>query len=71
MNEFGKTIIVFGFLLVVIGLFLILSPKIPFLGKLPGDFFYHKGNFSFYFPLATSIILSIILTILINIFFRK
>lgn len=69
--EIGKTILLLGLILIIIGLFLTFMPKIPFLGKLPGDIFIKKDGFSFYFPLATSIIISIILTILINIFFRK
>ncbi|MDS1030003.1 DUF2905 domain-containing protein [Bacillota bacterium LX-D] len=67
----GKTIIIMGVVLVFIGLLLIGAGKIPFLGKLPGDFFWHKGSYTFYFPLATSILISLLLTILLNIFFRK
>ena len=71
MNEIGKTIIIFGVVLIAIGLILTFMPKVPFLGKLPGDFLFKKDGFTFYFPLATSIILSILLTILLNIFLRK
>lgn len=71
MNELGRTIIIFGAVLIIVGLVLLLSPKIPFLGKLPGDFLFKKDGFTFYFPLATSIILSILLTILIIIFLRR
>lgn len=71
MAEFGRMFIIFGVILVAIGLFFVLGPKIPFLGKLPGDIFIKKGNFTFYSPIATSIIISIILTIIINLFFRK
>ena len=70
LPEFGKILLILGILFVVIGLFLILGPKIPFLGKLPRDFVVRRGNFTLYFPLATSILLSIVLT-LIFLIFRK
>jgi len=66
LNEIGKTLILIGLLSMTIGIILIISPKIPFLGKLPGDIFYQKNNFTFYFPLMTSIIISILLTLIIN-----
>lgn len=71
MSELGKTILILGGVLILVGFILTFSPKIPFLGKLPGDFLYKKDGFTFYFPIATSIIISIVLTILLNIFFRK
>jgi len=67
-QEMGKILLLFGGLMVLIGLVLIIAPKIPWLGKLPGDIVIKKDNFTFYFPLATSIILSIILTLLFSIF---
>lgn len=70
MSQIGKMLLIFGVVLVVVGLVLIFAGRIPFLGKLPGDFSFTKGNWSFYFPLATSIILSILLTILFNLFGR-
>ena len=66
MSEFGKLLIGMGVLLIIIGLFLSYFPqitKIPF-GRLPGDIVIKKDNFTFYFPLASSIILSIILTVI-------
>ena len=68
MAELGKFLIIFGAIAIALGLLLAAGPKIPWLGRLPGDIFIRKGNFSFYFPLATSIVLSIILTLLINLF---
>jgi hypothetical protein len=70
LPELGKMLLILGILFVVIGLFLMLGPKIPLLGKLPGDFVIRRGNFTLYFPLATSILLSIVLT-LIFLIFRK
>jgi len=65
-NEIGKILILVGLLSIAIGGILIISQKIPFLGKLPGDIFYKKNNFSFYFPLMTSILISVLLTFIIN-----
>jgi hypothetical protein len=68
---FGKFIILFGILLIIIGLGVLFLPKIPLVGKLPGDIYIKKGNFHFYFPIVSCILLSIILTILFSILFRK
>jgi len=68
MPSMGKMLIILGVVLIVIGLALTYGPKIPWLGKLPGDISIKKDNFSFYFPITTSIIISIILTILFSIF---
>jgi len=67
-QEIGKLLLIFGGLLALLGLLLIVAPKIPWLGRLPGDILIKKDNFVFYFPLATSILLSILLTILFSIF---
>ncbi len=61
MQEIGKTLIILGMVLIGIGLLLTFTNKIPFLGKLPGDIYVQKKNFTFYFPLGTSILISIIL----------
>jgi hypothetical protein len=63
MTELGKTLIFFGIVLVGVGLLLTVFNKIPFLGKLPGDILIQKKNFTFYFPLATSIVVSVILSL--------
>lgn len=68
MADFGKFLILFGTIVVIVGIILLISPKIPWLGRLPGDILIRRKNFTFYFPLATSIILSIILTVLFNLF---
>jgi len=70
MTDMGKFIIICGILLIVIGTIMSFSSRIPFLGKLPGDIFYSKNGFTFYFPLATSILLSIVISIILY-FFRK
>ncbi|WP_353684964.1 DUF2905 domain-containing protein [Thermodesulfovibrio sp. 3907-1M] len=64
MNEIGKFLILVGIITAVIGLILMLAGKIPFIGRLPGDIVIEKRNFVFYFPLGTSILLSIILSLI-------
>ncbi|OQA55980.1 MAG: hypothetical protein BWY42_01230 [Candidatus Omnitrophica bacterium ADurb.Bin277] len=71
MNEFAKTLIFFGLILIAMGVFASFSPKIPMLGKLPGDVFIRKGTFMFYLPLTTCILLSLILTLVFTLFGKK
>ena len=74
MVPFGKILVVFGFVIVGIGVLLMFSDKIPFIGKLPGDINIKKDNFQFYFPITTSIIVSILLSLimwLISYFSKK
>ncbi|MEE8636858.1 MAG: DUF2905 family protein [Dehalococcoidia bacterium] len=66
----GKILILSGAFLAFLGLLLIFCQRIPFLGKLPGDIFLHKGGFQFFFPLVTFIIISIVLTIILNLVIR-
>lgn len=68
---FAKLIIGLGLLLIVIGFLILLLHRFTGLGHLPGDIFYQKGNFTFYFPLATSIILSLLVTVILNILLRR
>lgn len=70
MHEIGKMLVIFGVVLVGLGLILLYGAKIPWLGKLPGDITIRRENFTFYFPLATSLILSIILSVLLGLFRR-
>ncbi len=67
----GKMVLAAGIILMLIGLVMVLSGKFLNLGRLPGDIFIKKENFWFYFPLASSIVLSIVLTLMLNIFFRR
>jgi hypothetical protein len=67
----GKILIVIGLVIAGIGGLILLGGKIPWIGRLPGDFYYKGKNFTFYFPLATSIIVSIILTIILIFIGRK
>jgi len=70
MNELAKLLIILGGVMVLAGVVLLLLPKIPWLGRLPGDVFFERGRFTFYFPLATCIIVSIVLTLLVSLFRR-
>jgi hypothetical protein len=65
MGEMAKIIIVIGVVLVLIGLTILFFQKVPFLGKLPGDILIKKENFTFYFPLSTSIVVSIIVSLIL------
>ncbi|MCF7876673.1 DUF2905 domain-containing protein [Candidatus Bipolaricaulota bacterium] len=65
-KEFGRTLLFIGGFLIVVGLFFFFGEDIPFIGNLPGDFRFEKGNFQFYFPLGTAILISLGGTILIN-----
>jgi len=66
----GKGIIFLGLYFIILGGLLIIGDKINFFGKLPGDIAIKKENFSFYFPLTTSLLLSIILSLIFNLFFK-
>ena len=64
MSALGKLLIITGLVIAGIGLLLVLAPKVPWLGRLPGDVMVKKEHFRFYFPVTTCIIISIILTLL-------
>ena len=64
LGPLGKLLILLGVFIVLVGLLLVIGDKIPWIGKLPGDIVIKKEKFSFYFPITTCIIISIILTLL-------
>jgi hypothetical protein len=69
LEDFGKFFILLGVLLVIIGIFLYIFGKLPFnLGDLPGDLSYRGEKFSFYFPITTSILISIVLSFFLYLF---
>ncbi len=70
MDGIGRALIFVGVAIAVLGLAFVLAPKIPLLGKLPGDLVFRRGDATFYFPLATSIIVSIAITVILNIALR-
>ena len=65
MPGMGKMLIIMGLIIAAIGVLFVLAGKIPWLGRLPGDIYIKKENFSLYFPLATSIIVSIVLSLIL------
>ncbi len=71
LSPMGKVLVVVGLIIVCIGLVIMFGNKIPLLGRLPGDIHIQKKDFSFYFPITTSIIISIILTFIFTLFSRK
>jgi len=70
VGALGKLLILLGVFIIVIGLLLLIGEKIPWIGKLPGDIIIRKEKFSFYFPLTTCLIISIVLTLLFTLFRR-
>ena len=68
MPALGKMLIVVGVVFIIMGLAFLFGDKIPFLGRLPGDISIQKERFSFYFPITTCIIISIVLSIIFAIF---
>jgi len=70
-QSIGKLLIITGVVIAVIGVILAFGQKIPYIGRLPGDIYYKKDSFTIYFPLATSILISVILSLIIYFFFKK
>jgi hypothetical protein len=70
MSQLARFLIIAGIVLVLVGVALLLAARIPWLGRLPGDIVIKRENFTFYFPLATSIIISVILTLILWLFRR-
>ena len=69
--DLGKVLIGFGVLIAVIGGLLVLAGRVPWIGRLPGDIYIQRGNWSFYFPLATSLVVSVLLTLIFWILNRR
>jgi len=65
MSDLGKMLIVFGVVAIGLGVLLTLAGKIPWLGRLPGDIVIERENFRFYFPLASCVIASVAITLLL------
>jgi len=71
VEHLGKALLVMGLIIAAVGGLMMASGKIPWLGKLPGDIIIQRKNFTLYFPIATSIILSILLTLVLWFISRK
>jgi hypothetical protein len=70
MSDLGRWLIVFGLIVVACGLLLTFAGKIPWLGKLPGDIYYRGDRVTFYFPLATCLLISVVLSVVLYLFRR-
>jgi len=70
-DHFGRILISFGILFLIIGGVFLLLSRVGNIGRLPGDIFIQRGNVTFFFPIVTSIVLSIILSIILNLFIRR
>jgi len=65
MGDIAKILIILGVVFVALGILLLGIQKLPFVGKLPGDIFIKRENFTFYFPLTTSIVISILISLIL------
>ena len=70
MSGMGRQLIILGLIIVAIGIVFSLSPRLPWLGRLPGDISIKREHFSFYFPLGTCILLSLLLSLVLWLFRR-
>jgi len=71
LSPFGRLFIILGIVFLMIGVFLLVGHKIPFIGKLPGDIYIKRKGFVLYFPIVTCIILSVILTLILSLLGRR
>ena len=71
MHDLGRLLIILGAAAVLVGVLVVLAPRIPWLGRLPGDILIRRGTFTFYFPLLTCVVVSVILTLILNLFGRR
>jgi hypothetical protein len=66
ITEIGKLLLILGIILSIMGLIFIFGSKVPGLGRLPGDIFIKKENITFFFPIVTCILISIIVTLILS-----
>jgi hypothetical protein len=71
LDELGKTLLIVGVVIAVIGGVLLFAGQVPWLGRLPGDISIERGNFRIYAPIATMLLISLILTIVLNLLARR
>ena len=69
-SDLGRLLVVVGGLLALVGVIILLAGKVPFLGRLPGDIVYRRGAFTFYFPIVTCLLLSLLLTLVLRLLRR-
>lgn len=70
-DSFGKVLMAMGIVLLVVGAVLSFGEKFFSFGRLPGDIYVQKENVKFYFPIVTSLVVSVVLTIVLNLLFRR
>jgi len=70
MGDVGRLLLVAGALLLGVGVFFTLGGRVPFLGRLPGDISFRSGNVQVFVPLVTCLLLSVVLTLVLNLLFR-
>jgi len=70
-SQFGKIFLIIGVVVAGVGLLMMIGGKIPWIGKLPGDFFFKGDKFTFYFPITTSILVSVVLTLILWLINRR
>jgi len=70
-ESLGRMILYIGIILVLIGGFFILAAKVPWFGRLPGDLSFRRGGVTIYFPITTMVLVSLVLTLLLNIVWRR
>lgn len=70
MADLARLLILFGAVILVLGVVLLAGPKIPFLGRLPGDILIQREGTTVFIPIATALVLSLVLTVLLNLFWR-
>ena len=71
MSDVGKTLVVLGLFIALVGVVLTFVGRVPWLGRLPGDISVQRGNWSLYFPLATSLVLSVVLSLVFYLLGRR
>ncbi len=71
LSAFGRMLVFIGVITILFGAVMLFAHKIPFLGKLPGDIYISRKNFTFYFPLATSILVSVVLSLIIRLWSKR
>jgi len=71
VREVGRLLILLGGVSVVLGVVLLLLGRVPWLGRLPGDIVVRRGPVTIYFPLVTSLVVSIVLTVVLSLFWRR
>ena len=70
LDSLGRMLLLLGGVLVLLGLLLVLAPKLPFLSRVPGDLVLRRGNLTIYFPIVTMLLVSVGLTIVLNVVLR-